>query len=196
MTKILSQKEAVNFAEGKNVLLMNSPIAECDSTAAERVNRIREIAADCLYLEFHDINGPKGTHLVHPKVHHVESALEWAKNKDLSELICVCQMGVSRSSAMAYILNCAVVQPSEAIKVLDVNIHVPNLLIVAIGSELIGREGKSKTIFEENGYSMNLNRYNPENEKSREIMRVYREFIFEIDMRFMDEVPLEIMGNP
>jgi predicted protein tyrosine phosphatase len=127
----MKQKLAQHHALGHDVLLMNSPNNE-----TETVKRIRTEARDCLYMEFHDIFSPRPG-LIHPTYEHVERALAWGKDKNLDEVICICQAGISRSSAMAYLLCCQVMDPSDAIKTLDINVHSPNHLIVSMGADLL-----------------------------------------------------------
>lgn len=84
---------------------------------------------------FHDINAPRPGY-EHPERHHVQKALDFAKGKD--ELIVSCQMGVSRSSATAYIIAAAAVGPDEAFKFLDTKIHSPNGMVIRHGADILG----------------------------------------------------------
>ncbi len=62
--------------------------------------------------------------------------MDFAKGKD--ELIVSCQMGVSRSSATAYIIAAAALGPDEAFKVLDKTIHSPNGMVIRHGADILG----------------------------------------------------------
>lgn len=184
MTKIMSQRNAQHFAAGKPVLMMNSPNNETSV-----VKKIKEEAADCLYLIFHDIYCPR-PHLVHPEFHHVKQALDWGKDKDLDELICVCQAGISRSSAMAYILNSAARGPREAVKVLNPLVHGPNPAIVSMGAELIG--GAECSDFQLDEWKWH-HWQRSKSELAKEIMQVYLEFADESIRLHQDSVPLEVI---
>jgi predicted protein tyrosine phosphatase len=166
MLHIMSQKEAEHAVVGKNVLMMNCPLNECDQKHKDRIHKIRTDAADCLYLEFHDIFCLRRG-LVHPEPHHVRQALEWAKDKDVTNIIYICQAGKSRSAAMAYVLNSTVMPPSEVINMLTPDRHMPNHSIVSMGAELIG---------------------NPE------IVTVYRKYVADVEASYAEEVPLEIIN--
>jgi len=73
--------------------------------------------------------------LIFPTRVHVESALDWAENKD--ELVSCCQAGVSRSSAMGFLIACKYNGINNAINLLDRRLHYPNDLIVKTGSEIL-----------------------------------------------------------
>ncbi len=165
MIQIMGQRVAVDRVGGKDVLLMTGPGS--GRTAEERVARIRASARDCLYMEFHDIFCPRPG-LVHPTVEDVRRALAWGKDRDLDEVVCVCQAGISRSSAMAYLLTCQNLGPGEGIKVLDGDVHSPNPLIVALGAELLG---------------------------DKKIMERYRDYADRQQEKYVTEVPLEFIEH-
>jgi predicted protein tyrosine phosphatase len=48
-----------------------------------------------------------------------------------------CHAGVSRSSALAYVVRCRDWSPGEAIRVLTPGWHRPNELVVRLGAELL-----------------------------------------------------------
>jgi len=76
----------------------------------------------------------------------VKKALEWAKGKN--DILVHCLAGISRSSAMAYIIGCQRMVPGVALKFLNFNIHSPNPLIVWLGSKIIGNPEIAKTCFD------------------------------------------------
>jgi predicted protein tyrosine phosphatase len=96
---------------------------------------ITSVAKNCLCLKFEDIEHERvGYDTV--KEEHIEQAVEWAKDKD--KLIVACRAGISRSSAMAYIIASSRVGPEEAVKILNMEIHQPNRLVVALGANVLG----------------------------------------------------------
>ncbi|MFA6292822.1 MAG: dual specificity protein phosphatase family protein [Victivallales bacterium] len=84
--------------------------------------------------EFDDIESPDpGFKVVtRPKVMRI---LKWAKDKD--NVVVHCTAGISRSSAIAYLIACSRMHPSEAIKILDPKRHSPNALVVFHGIKVL-----------------------------------------------------------
>jgi len=101
----------------------------------EAPKEIKEFAKDYLPLFFHDIEY-KREGFVEPKYEHIEKALAWAEDKD--ELIVACQAGISRSSAVAYLIQCTREHhPRLALKILKPLKHHPNSLIVNLGADIL-----------------------------------------------------------
>lgn len=73
--------------------------------------------------------------LIFPTRLHVEKALTWAKDKD--ELVSCCQAGVSRSSAIGFLISCKYNGIDNAVNLLDKRLHYPNDLIIKLGSEIL-----------------------------------------------------------
>lgn len=97
--------------------------------------QVWDYAKECLPLHFHDIEYARDGY-VHPTEEHVQKALDFASNKD--ELVVACHAGISRSSAIAYLIQCTKEHhPRLALKILKPFKHHPNSLIVKIGSELL-----------------------------------------------------------
>lgn len=69
---------------------------------------------------------------------HVRRILEWSVGK--RKIAVHCHMGISRSSAIAYLIACARMPEDKALGVLDFGIHFPNRHIVLLGAVLLGRE--------------------------------------------------------
>ncbi len=65
----------------------------------------------------------------------IERILLWAKGKD--RIAVHCTAGVSRSAAVAYLVACSRMSASEAIKVLDPDIHYPNALVLLEGMKIL-----------------------------------------------------------
>jgi predicted protein tyrosine phosphatase len=87
-----------------------------------------------LPLNFHDIEYARQGY-VHPTEQHVEDAIHWARGKD--DLVVACRAGISRSSAIAYLIQCEEHHPRLATAILTPLRHHPNSLIVKLGSKLL-----------------------------------------------------------
>lgn len=73
-----------------------------------------------------------------PTKQMVQDVLEWAKSRDQEQMVVACAAGVSRSSAIAFLIRCLSVPPEEAAKIWDIRIHRPNELILQFGTEIFG----------------------------------------------------------
>src|SRR5262245_52675635 len=100
----------------------------------DEAERVLELARRVLHLQFDDIT-TRFPDLKHPVVEDVQEALDWASGSE--DLIVACHAGVSRSSALAYVLRSRDWSPSQAVKILERGIHSPNRLIVEIGAKLL-----------------------------------------------------------
>jgi len=86
---------------------------------------------------FYDLEEPiQGKDFVLPSMEDVEEVLSWAKGKD--PILVRCQGGVSRSSAMAYLIACSRTFPCCASNVLNPMLHWPNQLVVSLGAKCLG----------------------------------------------------------
>jgi predicted protein tyrosine phosphatase len=89
-----------------------------------------------IHLAVDDIDIEReGRRHIAPTLEHIEKALEWSKGRD--KLISCCHAGVSRSSAMAYLLACRECGPGTVLSVLRPHKHWPNRLIVHLGSQIL-----------------------------------------------------------
>jgi predicted protein tyrosine phosphatase len=100
-----------------------------------------------LCLAFHDIDAPRPG-LVAPGPPMVQSLLDFAGDwRESGPLLAHCWMGISRSTAAALILACAL-RPdrSEADAALALRAAspaaTPNPLMIAIADDLLGRQGR------------------------------------------------------
>ena len=71
-----------------------------------------------------------------PTREQVSNILEWAK--DIEDLLISCQMGVSRSAAIGYLLSASRSDPYSALDILKPAVHMPNELILKLGEEILG----------------------------------------------------------
>ncbi len=115
-----------------------------DKTAP--VDKVAGLCLSLLVLRFNDLEDVHLNHLStadlekhglhYPERGHIETALDYAKDKQ--ELLIHCSAGVSRSSAVAYLLACRRVGPTKALRVLDSSLHWPNNRVVRLGAEIMG----------------------------------------------------------
>lgn len=70
-----------------------------------------------------------------PTESDVQRILDFAKDKD--NIICSCHAGRSRSSAVAFAIRCCTEDPAEALKILDMKYHDPNILIIEHASVIL-----------------------------------------------------------
>lgn len=131
--KIAGHREAVYRLKDDPVdtIMISSPknFFRVASSAA-----IPTFAKSCLQLAFDDLDFPRPGYVLCNK-DHLQQAFDFAKGKD--EILVTCAVGVSRSSAVAYVLACVADSPREALKILDPGVHDPNLLIVKLGAEML-----------------------------------------------------------
>lgn len=116
--------------------------------AATKVQRPGSVHPDDhLFLGFNDIDAPSDG-LVHPSPDHVVDVLTFAERWDRSTPIVVhCFAGISRSTACAYILACALAPGRDERAIADALRGVsptatPNRLLVAHGDAHLKRDGR------------------------------------------------------
>ena len=108
---------------------------------------VDEVASLCLSMcvvNFDDLSDDelptqediKSHRVCFPQREHLEAVLEYAEGK--SPLLVHCAAGISRSSAVAYVIACNRVSPQEALGVLSPKLHWPNDRIVRLGADLLG----------------------------------------------------------
>lgn len=91
---------------------------------------------------FDDIQIPQDGFIV-PAKEQIMRILKWAMDKE--HIAVHCTAGISRSSAIAYLIACHRSSPKEALKILDPMKHSPNRLILYLGMEALG----DKTVMSE-----------------------------------------------
>ncbi len=109
-----------------------------------------------LRIAINDINAPHGE-LVHPESHHIETLIgfadKWAQD---GPLVIHCLAGISRSSASAFIVACALNQNARETTIADTlrtaskTAH-PNRLMVRLADELLSRDGRMIAAIENMG---------------------------------------------
>lgn len=130
MISIKSRRNAIAFIKENP----DHPIIAIGETMSDSVLKLSSIANNCLLLRFNDVSEPIASfHHVLPE--HISQAMDFAKDKE--DLVVACAMGISRSSALAYIIACS---KGQGLEVLDPKIHRPNPLVVKTGSQFLERE--------------------------------------------------------
>ena len=105
-----------------------------DKFGVQTSELIPNLAKECCEILFDDVTQPIGNRIP-PTEDNVRKALDFAKNRQ--KLIVSCQVGQSRSSAIAYSIKTMISNPEEALSILDQNIHMPNSLIVKHASNIL-----------------------------------------------------------
>lgn len=117
------------------------------------------LAKECKQIAFHDIDFPRPGYEP-PRREQIEEAISWAKGRQ--RIIVACQAGISRSSAMAYVIQCTETDPKTALNVLDDDKHSPNMTIVRHGADVLGKPEMTEIVLswkyrsEENMHEWNL----------------------------------------
>ncbi|WP_295733703.1 tyrosine protein phosphatase [uncultured Bartonella sp.] len=139
---------AMRYQPRELITLMNK------GTPMERPTVIKE---NCHYfLEFNDINKPQEG-LVAPSETEIYKILEIAKNWNRSHpLLINCYMGISRSTAAAFVIACALErEKSEAAiaRLLRKNspTATPNKLMVELADKILDRGGRMSSAIAEIG---------------------------------------------
>lgn len=108
------------------------------------LDRMRKYPKDKVIVQFWDIED-EAEWLEGPQEHHVRTVLDWAKDKEVD--IVACHAGISRSSALAILIECQKVfagrpvSVREAIQSLGLyhDFHRPNRLILKHGAKILNR---------------------------------------------------------
>jgi len=95
---------------------------------------ILPLCKEVLHLEFHDVSYGKAG----PTLEHVQKAIDWAKERMDAHILVACAAGVSRSSSIAYLIQCARTEPESAALILDPEVHYPNTLVIEHGRKILG----------------------------------------------------------
>ncbi len=130
MIQIMSRKKAIEFITNNPFY----PIVAIGETNNDNVLELVSKAKDHILLRFDDVEFERHGYK-QVTLENIKHAIEWAKDKD--DLIVACLAGISRSAAIAYLIGCSKVSPQEAINVLDKDIHLPNIRVVELGSEVL-----------------------------------------------------------
>lgn len=110
-----------------------SAIVILDSNCAP-TSFVSEYAARYTYLTFDDLTlGHSNKRIVEHT--HLQQAMDFAT--DVERLLVCCRAGQSRSAATAYVVAYARRGRSTAIELLDPKRHIPNELVVRLGSDVL-----------------------------------------------------------
>ncbi|ALN73702.1 tyrosine phosphatase family protein [Aureimonas sp. AU20] len=100
-----------------------------------------------LFLGMNDISAPSEG-MTHPGENHLEELLEFGMRWDRQQPLAIhCWAGISRSTAAAYILACAINPALDEMKLAQelrrrAPSATPNALLVAIADRKLGRDGR------------------------------------------------------
>jgi predicted protein tyrosine phosphatase len=100
-----------------------------------------------LYIRIGDITEPLDGHIL-PAEEHVQQLIAFARDWDRSEpLVIHCYAGVSRSTAAAFVIACALAPSRNETEIADAIRHAshtatPNRRMVAIADAMLGRNGR------------------------------------------------------
>jgi len=138
MIQIMSQRSVVNLLEADppkthHLIFITSPD---DPFAFKGTIGLPALAKSFLMLGFHDISFESDSH-IGPSQDAVTAALKFAEDKE--DLVVCCHAGISRSSGTSYVIQSQRTNPKDALSILDVNRHFPNILIVKHGSVILGK---------------------------------------------------------
>jgi predicted protein tyrosine phosphatase len=143
----------LSHAEAEDFLANSTGEYDVLFVAAEPVPAVEETlqarSREMLRLYFHDAVDP-WPDVKLPTSDHVSRALDWANGRadGRAELIVTCAAGISRSSALAYLLWCRAMPPAEAVRQLNQDRHMPNELVVRLGAEALGNPAIFSTFAE------------------------------------------------
>lgn len=111
-------------------------IRDAEETSAP-IDAFKDLCQGILALNFDDVyDQRKHSDYKLPSMADVKSVIEWSRGKD--QILVHCHAGISRSSAMAYLIACDKVGAQAAVGVLNPFLHWPNPLIVKMGGEFLG----------------------------------------------------------
>lgn len=145
-----------------------------DTVSASRASHLVTLLTDCaqvsrpktispenhLVLQVSDIVEPiEG--MTPPGEEHIRALIEFARSWDRRQpMVIHCFAGISRSTAAAYVLACALVPDRAEAEIAKElrrasEMATPNRLIVGIGDTLLGRQGKMVRAIEAIGRGAN-----------------------------------------
>lgn len=125
-SKMLDEIEPID------VIFISSPYL---TYAVEGSEKIECLAKNCCTLLFNDVTVLRKENYP-PKIEDVQKALEFTKDKD--RVLISCQAGISRSSAIAYLVAVQKVGVVQAFKILN-SMHIPNNLIIKYGATIFNK---------------------------------------------------------
>jgi predicted protein tyrosine phosphatase len=100
------------------------------------------LARNVLHVHIDDIwdKSHEAQGFVLPNLSDVSRILDWKRSKGSENRLLVhCHAGISRSSAIAFIISCMDKSIEESLQILDPAIHYPNELLIKLGSELLDK---------------------------------------------------------
>jgi len=121
------------FCERDKKRLLNDQNIDFDEEIKDYKNILR--------LSFDDVFGMVEDS---PSLEDVRKAIEWCKGK--KQVMVHCYAGMSRSSALAYVIACSQMPVDHALQVINLKVHCPNDLIVSLGSQILDNKKMVKKL--------------------------------------------------
>ena len=100
----------------------------------EPIDELSKNYNSILAVYFDDVEFPEDPYQMATE-DQIRQILDWTKDKD--DILVHCTAGVSRSSAVAYLIACSKVGISAAIKVLNYWLHDPNKHVLKLGAIIL-----------------------------------------------------------
>lgn len=97
---------------------------------------VKTNAKEWLHLPVDDIDHYEYKSSSAPLAEDVKKFIQFGSGRE--KLAIACAMGISRSTATAYVIGSSIWGPTEAIKLLEIGRSSPNRLIVYMGSQILG----------------------------------------------------------
>ena len=109
------------------------------ATGHHPLNGLEDCTKDIIVSGMDDITWSTNPSLGYtpPTKEKVEEIVNWVEERQPKNLMVHCWAGVSRSSATAFILSCKFNSPEDAFNLLDPKKHMPNLMIMDYGLDLL-----------------------------------------------------------
>lgn len=118
---------------GQDLIVIQDPDEEQRNPPLAALAQVgRDHAKSSLTLHFWDASLPRDGLCTKDDI---LKAIEFGKDKEI--MICACAGGISRSSAIAYIIMRSKCSKEDSLKILSF-VHYPNIEILTLGQEILG----------------------------------------------------------
>ncbi len=99
------------------------------------IDEYKDKCKDMIVANFDDVVDSKDYRYNPPTIEDVRRILDWTDGKN--DILVHCYAGISRSSAIAYLIEAKRTSVKEAIKILNWYLHWPNELILQHGAKIL-----------------------------------------------------------
>lgn len=136
---ILSLDECIdlvkNRTENNIVSIRSSTIADkVYAPIDENISNYKDIIVETFDDIEHECETKYG--YVLPKDENIRRILEWS-DRVSGDIVVHCTAGISRSSAVAYLIACRKMDRSDALACLKFNLHTPNRYVLYLGAKIM-----------------------------------------------------------